>query len=65
MLQGTKTEFFTDVKLAVKAGMQFQNGNIVNAKIKTIGYEVYRHYFDNANKDWQVGSERIERKLKY
>lgn len=65
MLQGTKTEFFTDVKLPVKAGMQFQNGKIVNAKIKTIGYEVYRHYFDNANKDWQVGSEKIERKLNY
>jgi hypothetical protein len=65
MLQGTKTEFFTDVKLAVKAGMQFKNGEIVNAKIKTIGYEVYRHYFDNSNKDWQVGSERIERKLNY
>lgn len=65
MLQGIKTQFFSEVKLPVVAGMQFQAGKIINVKMKTIGYEIYRHYFDNADKDWQVGSERIERKLNY
>jgi hypothetical protein len=62
MTQGTKTRHYTDVKVDVKAGMQFGTNNY---KIRKIGYDVFRHYFDNADKDCQVGSERIKRVLKY
>ena len=61
-MQGTKTQFFTDVKIPVMAGMQFGTANY---KIKKIGYDVYRHYFDSPEKDWQVGSERVKRILNY
>jgi hypothetical protein len=62
MIQGTKTKIYTDVKMPVMAGMQF---GTTNYKIKKIGYEVYRHYFDSPEKDWQVGSEKIKRVLNY
>jgi hypothetical protein len=62
MTQGTKTRHYTDVKVDVKAGMQFGTNNY---KIRKIGYDVFRHYYDNEDKDWQVGSERIKRVLKY
>jgi len=58
MIQGTKSQFFTDVKLPIKAGMKF---GTTDNKIKKVGYEVYRHYFDTKQKDWQIGSERIKR----
>lgn len=61
-MKGTKTQFFTDVKMPVMAGMQF---GTTNNKIKKIGYDVYRHYFDSPEKDWQVGSERVKRILDY
>jgi hypothetical protein len=61
-MKGTKTQFFTDVKMPVMAGMQF---GTTNYKIRKIGYEVYRHYFDSPEKDWQVGSEKIKRVLNY
>jgi hypothetical protein len=58
MLQGTKTAIYTDVKIPVYAGMQF---GTTNYKIRKVGYEVIRQYFDTIEKDWQVGSERIKR----
>jgi len=58
MLQGTKTIHHSDVKVDVSAGMQFV-GNIY--KLQVVGYDIYRHYFDTKQKDWQVGSERIKR----
>lgn len=61
MLQGQKTRFFTDVKIPVEAGMKFSNGKITDYKIRKVGYEIFRHYYDTAEKDWQVGSERIKR----
>jgi hypothetical protein len=61
MLKGSKSNIFTDVKLPVKAGMQYQNGKVIDYKIKKVGYEIYRHYFDTEEKDFQVGSERIKR----
>jgi hypothetical protein len=62
MIQGTKTKIYTDVKMPVMAGMQFgTNDN----KIRKIGYEVYRLYFDSLEKDCQVGNERIKRVLNY
>ena len=62
MIQGTKTKIYSDVKLPVMAGMQFgTNDN----KIRKIGYDIFRHYFDTKEKDCQVGSERIKRVLKY
>lgn len=61
-LIGTQTQFYTDVKIPVMAGMQFGTSNY---KMKKIGYDVFRHYFDNDQKDFQVGSVRIKRTLKY
>ena len=61
MIQGTKTNIFTDVKLPVHAGMKYQNGKITDYKIKKVGHEIYRHYFDTEEKDCQVGSEKIKR----
>jgi len=57
-LIGEKTKFYTDVRILVSAGMEFGTRNY---KIRKIGYDVFRHYFDNANKDYQVGSQRIKR----
>lgn len=57
-MKGTKTKIYTDVKIPVLAGMQFGKNNY---KIKKIGYDVFRHYFDTKEKDCQVGSERIKR----
>ena len=57
-MQGTKTKIYNDVKIPVLAGMQFGTKNY---KIKKIGYDVFRHYFDTKEKDCQVGSERIKR----
>lgn len=59
---GEKTKIYTDVKIPVKAGMQFNSNNY---KIRTIGYDIFRHYFDTEQKDMQVGSERIKRVLKH
>jgi hypothetical protein len=58
MIQGTKTKIYTDVKIPVLAGMQFGTNNY---KIRKIGYDIFRHYFDTKEKDCQVGSERIKR----
>ena len=58
MIQGTKTKFYSDVKIPVYAGMMFgTNDN----KIRKVGHDIYRHYFDSEAKDCQVGSERIKR----
>lgn len=61
MITGQRTEFYTDVKTDVKAGMQFGTNNY---KIKVVGFEIVRLYYDNQNKDYQVGSERIKRTIK-
>lgn len=59
-LEGTKTKFFIDVKVPIRAGMEFGTKNY---KIRTIGYEVFRQYFDTKEKDAQVGRQRIERTI--
>jgi hypothetical protein len=60
-LTGVKTKFYSDVKIKVNAGMQF---NTKNYGIRVIGYDVFRHYFDNINKDCQIGSQRTKRVIK-
>jgi hypothetical protein len=62
-LLGIETNYFTDTKIKVKAGMQFNKKQ--DYKIRTIGYDIFRHYFDNDKKDCQVGSIRLKRVLKY
>ncbi len=57
-LEGIKTDFFTDVKVPIRAGMEFGTKNY---KIRTIGYDIFRQYFDTKEKDMQVGRQRIER----
>jgi hypothetical protein len=58
MITGIKTKIFKDVKLPVCAGMEFGTKNY---KIRKVGYEVFRHYFDTPLMDMQVGSEKIKR----
>lgn len=58
MLQGQKSIFYTDIKMPIKAGMKFGTNDY---KIKKVGFEVIRQYFDTEQRDWQIGSERIKR----
>jgi hypothetical protein len=55
---GIKTQFHSDIKMPIFAGMDFKTKN---NKMRKVGFEVIRHYFDSDLKDWQVGSERIKR----
>jgi hypothetical protein len=61
MLEGTKTQYYTDVKMPIFAGMEFGNKNY---KLRKVGFEVIRQYFDNDVKDFQVGRERVKRVIK-
>jgi hypothetical protein len=58
MIQGIKTKYYSDVKMPIIAGMPFGSKDY---KLKKVGYEIFRHYFDTIQKDCQVGSERIKR----
>jgi hypothetical protein len=60
-IEGTKTKFFKDVKLNIVAGMEF---NTNNHKLRVVGYEVFRQYFDTIEMDCQVGRQRIKRIIK-
>lgn len=60
-LKGKKTKFYNDVKVPIKAGMAF---NSKQYKIQTVGYDIFRHYFDDKNKDYQVGVQRVKRVIK-
>jgi hypothetical protein len=62
MIIGQRTQIYTDVKTDIKAGMQFGTKNY---KIKIVGFEIVRLYYDNKYKDCQVGSERIKRVINY
>ena len=57
-LIGTKTKFYSDVKIKVSAGMDFKTNNY---SMRVVGYDVFRHYYDNSVKDCQVGNQRIKR----
>jgi hypothetical protein len=61
MLEGTKTQYYTDVKMPIFAGMEFGTKNY---KLRKVGFEVIRQYFDNDVKDFQVGRERVKRVIK-
>jgi len=61
-IEGKATEFYTDVKSPVNAGMQF---NTNKYKLRKIGYDIVRIYYDNAEKDCIVGQQRIKRVLTY
>ncbi len=61
-MTGIKTKHYTDVKSNIIAGMPFGNKN--DNKLKVVGHEVVRLYFDSPAKDWQVGEERIKRVIK-
>jgi hypothetical protein len=60
-VEGKKTKFYTDVKSPIRAGMPFGSNDY---KIKTIGHDVYRLYYDSKDKDMQVGVQRIKRIIK-
>jgi len=57
-LEGLKTKFHIDVKVPIIAGMEFGTKNY---KMRTIGYDVFRQYFDTKEKDMQVGVQKIKR----
>lgn len=60
-IEGTETKFFKDVKLNIIAGMEF---NTKNYKMRVVGYEIFRQYFDTIEMDFQVGRQRIKRVIK-
>ena len=60
ILEGLKTQFYTDVKLPIFAGMKL---GTKDNKMKRVGHEVYRLFFDTIEKDFQVGRQRIKRVL--
>ena len=57
------TNYFNDVKTPIMAGMQFcyKNGETKNHKLKKVGYDLVRIYFDTKEKDCVVGQQRIKR----
>lgn len=61
-LQGTKTKFYKDIKSPIVAGMPF--GKRGEYKMKKIGYDLIRIYFDSKEKDFTVGQQRIKRVIK-
>ena len=60
-LIGQQTKYFNDVKCKIIAGMEFGTKNY---KLKVVGYDIFRHYLDNNNKDCQVGTVRLKRVIK-
>jgi hypothetical protein len=58
IVEGVKTKIYKDVRVPIRAGMEFGTKNY---KIRTIGYEVFRQYFDTKEMDMQVGRQRIKR----
>jgi hypothetical protein len=60
-IEGTETKFFKDVKLDIIAGMEY---NTKNYKMRVVGYEIFRQYFDTIEMDFQVGRQRIKRVIK-
>ena len=61
-IEGVKTAYYKDVKVAVCAGMQFNTGDY---KIRKIGYDVFRQYFDTKDMDYQVGVSKIKKVFNY
>jgi hypothetical protein len=60
-VEGIQTKFYTETKVPIRAGMEFGSKNY---KIRTIGYDVFRQYYDSAEKDMQVGRQLIKRVIK-
>ena len=58
-LYGQSSNFWTDVKSDIKAGMPFNGSG--NNKITTVGYQITRTYFDSPNKDWTIGYQVVKR----
>lgn len=57
------TEFYTDVFTPINAGMEFiyLKGGIKSSKIKKIGYDIIRIYYDTKEKDCVVGQKILKR----
>lgn len=60
---GKRTNIYTDVKSDVVAGMQF--GKDGTNKMRVVGFDIVRLYYDSRDKDYLVGEEKIKRELKY
>ena len=56
--QGQVTQYYQEVKTPIFAGMEFGTSNY---KMRKVGYDVVRLYFDTPEMDWQVGRQRIKR----
>lgn len=62
----TVTKFYRDVKTPILAGMQFtyNKGVKKNNKIKKIGYDLVRLYYDSAKMDCLIAQVKIKRVMK-
>lgn len=60
---GQRTKFHKDVKIEVRAGIPTNKQG--DYKIRKVGYDVFRHYFDTKEMDCQVGSTKLKRVLNY
>ena len=57
------TEFYTDVSTPIYAGMKFiySKGETKSNKIKKIGHDIVRIFYDTKEKDCIVGQKRLKR----
>ena len=57
------TKYFTDVKSPIIAGMQFcyPKGETINNKLKEVGYDIVRIYYNSPEKDCVIGQKRLKR----
>ena len=58
--QGQVTEYYQEVKMPIIAGMEFGTSNY---KLRKVGHDVVRLYFDTTEMDCQVGCQRMKRVL--
>jgi hypothetical protein len=58
--QGQVTQYYQEVKTPIIAGMEFGTSKY---KLRKVGHDVVRLYFDTAEMDCQVGFQRMKRVL--
>ena len=55
------TNFYTDIKTAIYANGVMINGEVIYTKMKKVGFDVTRIYFDTPAKDCVINETRIKR----
>jgi hypothetical protein len=59
-----ESKFYIDVKSPIVAGMEFTYPGTQKTKLREIGFDVVRIYFDSPDKDWVIGQKRLKRVFK-